>query len=88
MYIIPYILPAIRKRIFEMDGDAHEMKTDQALSATPSDDRKTRRATLRKEIKFSSGEDLNADAYIKRFTLGPLRPSRIRRPRMQRNCRA
>ncbi len=35
-----YILQAIYERMFEVDGDTHEIKPVQALSATPSDDRR------------------------------------------------
>lgn len=63
-----YILQAIYERMFEVDGDTHQIKPGQALSSVPSDDRRTWRVTLRKGIKFSNGEDLNADAYVTHFT--------------------
>jgi len=63
-----YILQAIYERMFEVDGDTLEIHPIQALSATPSDDYKTWRVELRPGIKFSNGEDLNADTYVTHFT--------------------
>ena len=63
-----YILQAIYERMFEVDGDTREIKPVHALDATPSDDFKSWRVTLRKGVKFSNGEDLNADAYVTHFT--------------------
>ena len=63
-----YILAAIYERMFEVDGDTHEIIPVHALSATPSDDAKTWTVVLRDGVKFSNGEDLNADAYVTHFT--------------------
>ena len=63
-----YVLQAIYERMFEVDGDTLEIKPVHALSATPSEDRKTWRVALRKGVKFSNGEDMNADAYVTHFT--------------------
>lgn len=62
-----YILQAIYERMFEIDGDTKEIKPVHALSAKPSDDFKRWRVTLRQGVKFSNGENLNADAYITHF---------------------
>lgn len=66
-YFRQYILQAIYERMFEVDGDTLEIKPIQALSATPSDDAKTWRVVLRQGVKFSNGEDMNADAYVTHF---------------------
>ncbi|MYA89680.1 MAG: hypothetical protein F4X97_14725, partial [Boseongicola sp. SB0662_bin_57] len=63
-----YILQAIYERMFEVNGDTREINPVHALSATPSDDAKTWRVVLRQGVKFSNGEDLNADAYVTHFT--------------------
>ena len=62
-----YILQAIYERMFEVDGDTLEIVPVHALSATPSDDTKTWRVELRQGVKFSNGEELNADAYVTHF---------------------
>ncbi len=63
-----FVLQSIYERMFEVDGDTREIKPIQALSATPSEDHKTWRVVLRKGMKFSNGEELNADAYVTHFT--------------------
>ena len=67
-YFRQYILQVIYERMFEVDGDTQEILPVHALSAEPSDDAKTWRVTLREGVKFSNGEDLNADAYVTHFT--------------------
>lgn len=67
-YFRQYILQAIYERMFEVDGDTQEIIPLQALSATPSEDHKTWRVELRQGVKFSNGEDMNADAYVIHFT--------------------
>ena len=66
-YFRQYILQAIYERMFEVDGDTLEIKPVHALSATPSEDNKTWRVVLRQGVKFSNGEDMNADAYVTHF---------------------
>ena len=76
-----YILAAIYERMFEIDEDTKEIKPIHALSAKPSDDFKRWRVKLRGGVKFSNGEDLNADAYVTHFQrlLGGSRAGRYRR---------
>ena len=66
-YFRQYILQAIYERMFEVDGETLEIKPVHALSATPSEDHKTWRVVLRQGVKFSNGEDMNADAYVTHF---------------------
>lgn len=61
------ILFAVHDRLFEPSSKTGKPIPRLAISATPRDDFKTWRVTLRAGIRFSNGEKLNADAYVQHF---------------------
>ena len=61
------ILFAVHDRLFEPSPKTGKPVPRLALSATPRDDFKRWRVTLRSGVRFSNGETLNADAYVQHF---------------------